>query len=548
MGRGAHVAKSHQQHFACVRAFINSLKSVTEGVFTQLEAAIRLKTASEEPNGRMKRSPSALPLAISIGSLISTGKLCHCIVSSQKGEITSEKTFPACFCPFVSFLAGLGIYFGMSIQSLSRYVEQLERRMINEEEFSDSIARNTKLLQHEGETIGLKTNIISTSFLRFRLLATCNLFRIAQTVEKNRLYARMDSFANSIIGGKLNPRVLPIDLLGEILKDSNLLAGSLLEKNPLAIYNEASISLRSINREKYTVTILLAIPKINSQADFMSLNIISPKTVVFDGIKHKSLQLQLPTNLFVPRSLFLSAEKFPLEKDEDFDGIRKLGDCNWVEEARICSNVFPLTVVEKDCLRSAVLGIPSNGACHMKQGVVSAEPTFSVEEGEMGVLISAPDSFSIFGVTGKKKERLSVAAKHSDRRICLYIPSRYDVIKIQNATYTGEIKRTIRTTMEMSEGTTEVGYFHITAPQWTDEKDLERNVTLVALEKMVRKKFFGGFLSTGVSLEMVLVSVLTVLLIIAFLFVFLIHRGYIRIHVRRGRDAEDLDMPNRPRT
>ena len=97
MGRGAHVAKSHQQHFACVRAFINSLKSVTEGVFTQLEAAIRLKTASEEPNGRMKRSPSALPLAISIGSLISTGKLCHCIVSSQKGVITSEKTFPACF-------------------------------------------------------------------------------------------------------------------------------------------------------------------------------------------------------------------------------------------------------------------------------------------------------------------------------------------------------------------------------------------------------------------------------------------------------------------
>ena len=72
------MAKSHQTHFKCVQAFVRSLKFVTDKVFDQLQNAIDLRT--NEPSGRMRRSAAALPIAMSLSSLVATGR------KSEKGR------------------------------------------------------------------------------------------------------------------------------------------------------------------------------------------------------------------------------------------------------------------------------------------------------------------------------------------------------------------------------------------------------------------------------------------------------------------------------
>ena len=68
----------------------------------------------------------------------------------------------------------MGLYFGLSMRDLQRYVADLERRMENDESFSDSIARNTRILKNASDCVAIKTNIVSTSFSKFRELNTCN--------------------------------------------------------------------------------------------------------------------------------------------------------------------------------------------------------------------------------------------------------------------------------------------------------------------------------------------------------------------------------------
>ena len=429
------------------------------------------------------------------------------------------------------------------MRDLRLYVANLEKRIENEEDFSDSVAKNTRILKEDADTLAIKTNIVSTSFSQFRQHSTCNIFRVASTIEKRRLYNRMDSFVNSIIGGKLTPRVIPIGLLSDIIRDTGLIKGTLLEKNPLKFYSEATISLRAIDKAKQTITILLAVPKISSQPDFVSLNLISPKAIVMDGNKPRSRQLQTPTNLYLPTKVFEESNKFPLMNDEAVNQIQKLGDCEEMDEDRVCKNVFPLSVGERDCLSSILKGVDSQGSCHVNQAIVSAEPTFVLEEGELGTLIVASDSYSIFGTVGKRKERLTLATTHSHRRICVYIPSKYDTITIKNATFTSTIHQAVQTMVDVAEATTEVGYFSLNSPHWSDRDILERNLTIKALDKMIRKRYFGGLLSSGISTEMMLVAILSVLVCVGFLLIFAIHKGWLKIQVR-PRNASNVTIPN----
>ena len=73
-GPGASKAKTHQVHYSCVKAFMRTLRGITYNVFTQLENAINLRSPQTEPNGRMRRSAAALPLALSVSSLVASGR------------------------------------------------------------------------------------------------------------------------------------------------------------------------------------------------------------------------------------------------------------------------------------------------------------------------------------------------------------------------------------------------------------------------------------------------------------------------------------------
>ena len=116
-------------------------------------------------------------------------------------------------------------------------------------------------------------------------------------------------------------------------------------------------------------------------------------------------------------------------------------------------------------------------------------------------------------------------------------------IAVKNATYTSTVHQTVKAMVDVAEATTEVGYFMLNSPHWNDRDILERNVTIKALDKMIRKRYFGGLLSSGISTEMMLVAILSVLVCVGFLLIFAIHKGWLKIQVR-PRNASNVTFPN----
>ena len=491
-------------------AFIRSLGAVTEQVFDRLQEAIELKLP--ESNGRVKRGVSALPIALSISSLLATG--------------------------------GFSLYFGLSLRDLQSYVQKLEEQMNEDRLFTDTVARNTRILTNNTELIGFRTNVISTSFVQFRKWATCTLFKIAGAIEKRHMFARMNSFVNSIIAGQLSPRVIPISVLKHLMKETTLIKNTLLMRDPLLFYQKTSVALRKIDREAHTVTLLLGIPRIKSLPDYVSINVVTPRTVITKRHIKRSRQLQFPPNLFLSMEFFNNSKVFPLDNAESFHGIRKLGGCGLIGLNRFCKEVYPPNHSDLECLRALTKQESSNGSCHVNEAIVGDEPVLSVEQGELGSLISTADSLSVFGVKDGRKERLSLASKHTNKRICMFIPAKYQSITVENKTYSESFKQQITATIDMSGSTTEVGFFSVSAPHWTDEETLERNITLQETEKMIRKHISFGFMGSGYSLEIMLIFGLSILVAIAFLFMFAMRKGWIRIHTRRGRNPGDMDMPD----
>ena len=165
------------------------------------------------------------------------------------------------------------------------------------------------------------------------------------------------------------------------------------------------------------------------------LSAISTRSRVLVNGGTRTRQWAVPENLFLPMSVVAGTDKFPLVTEESFQSIRKLGDCKDVDGRKVCQTDFPAEKSEIDCLRAVLSNQTSSGNCHVIETIISSEPPVVVSQGITGILISASDSFSIFGRKQGKVERIFLASKHSKRRFCVFVPAKYEEVTIKNATY-----------------------------------------------------------------------------------------------------------------
>ena len=74
-GKGSTTAETHKSHYDCHSRHIEALDGVSESVFQSLSDAILLRTTNFDTN-RGTRSAAALPIAMSIASLIGESLTC----------------------------------------------------------------------------------------------------------------------------------------------------------------------------------------------------------------------------------------------------------------------------------------------------------------------------------------------------------------------------------------------------------------------------------------------------------------------------------------
>ena len=146
-GKGASRDESHKANFECMQRYSNKLDRTTDATFESLEQLLNLRNRRFSPSAPKKRD---LSIAISV------------------------------LAALTSLLANVGtsIFFGLSIQELSSNVEYLNNQLDLDATYSKTIAENTKLIAAKENEIAIQTNIISTSFKRFRRVGACTTLKV----------------------------------------------------------------------------------------------------------------------------------------------------------------------------------------------------------------------------------------------------------------------------------------------------------------------------------------------------------------------------------
>ena len=127
----------HKENFACLKEVVVNLNSATEDGFREIKKAVELRDETE--GERQKRSPTALVAA----------------------AITSAIT---------SLLATLAssIYFGMTLARLGIVIDGIQRQVEADATYAKSIAGNVRIVANHSNTVGVVTNLVTTSFEKFR--------------------------------------------------------------------------------------------------------------------------------------------------------------------------------------------------------------------------------------------------------------------------------------------------------------------------------------------------------------------------------------------
>ena len=496
-GKGAHQAASHVKEFKCIENSIASLAPLLNVTFNALEAAASMRSGTDA-NDRKRRSPMALPLALSVSSLLAT--------------------------------TTVALYFGKSLKELQRYIMELDARMNIESSFADTIASNVRTLHDNEHLVGLKLNILSDNFNDLERFINCAFYKLEMREKKIHLYSHLNLLTNDIIGGKLTPRVIPLDLLNIIAKETNFIKGTLLEKDPLIFYQQGSISLLSVDRKTKKIRILLAIPKIEAEPSYISMSSTSLKAVVLEEGKPSTRNVEYPVGLHIPMNIYEQSTVFPLYNDSVFSQIKRIGNCMDVDKKKICTTIIQPERSDIECIRSLVNNKTSAGSCVTHQRLISSVPGVISEQGTSGLLLNTADSLTIFGRTGNEMTRVQTmtGSHHEHRRLCVYVPSKYDEIRIRNGSDQNNdivFKQRISTSIDAESTLAEMSAYFVDSSYFKTKAEIS-NVTLASIEAMVRQKLSHGFMGTGITIESYLILAVSVCLGFVLFFLLGLKRGW----------------------
>ena len=481
-GINAHRAPTHADHYKCFFNYAETLRSVKKRAFESLAEAMEIN--QESYNGEREKRSLSLPVALAVANLAAT--------------------------------AGVGFYAGLSLHDLEVRVSHLEELVAAEEDFSDAISRNVRVLRENGNTVALRANILSQSFLQYRRYATCDMFRARAAVERLRLFSRLHAMRSDLLSSRLSPDVIPISLLRNLLKEvPDIISGTLLQGDPLAFYKKATVSLLAVNVEAESIRLLLAVPRITKTPSFRELRFLSPNSVVKASGRLRGRRLRKPKNLFIPMEVYNGSPDFCLKADS-IEKMRRLEGCDSVKNRLVCETSAPVPESDRNCVEAFVTNGSSSHHCDINEYEVDEKTDVTFDRGVTGILVNFPSAFTVYGTTlsGTKERILLSPPSAVDLRTCLFIPAKYSMIQLLQGKKEVTIRQQLRLVRDLAESTSEAAFYPLESAQWDDEEVLGRNVSLKDIESMIRRHVAHPYISSGHSVMFHVTWVLVVALAI----------------------------------
>ena len=410
---------------------------------------------------------------------------------------------------------GEGVYFGARIERMYDYIDRLIKQMDQNDKWAASVMRNLEVIKDESSLIAVRSDNLYAMLNRLGETNACMVARNELVFEMQALATHFENLYSDLITGTVTTRVIDVDTLVEMFRKTSIDDDTYLQRQPLAFFQNAKLSLLSVDEKKLSVRLLLAVPKIDKSPSYVRINIHNPdSTIAIDkAIFNRKLSLG-SSEMAIPISVALGKRFDARHLDKtQIDQLWIPMSCNMHASILACRDMIPLANRQKECL----LALTRNDTALFKMCDVSMvkqndHTKVSISRGNTGLAISVTQEHKLYGIdiTQPKAYREEVITRSNwDRKnagMCGWLDSTYTVVRIVgpegNFTITQDVVYHMRTNLfEKVRG------FHIQHYHWyaTDIGDFENehleNLTVIdkrmSLEEMKRVKVWIGHSTEG---------------------------------------------------
>ena len=457
-GRNAHRGRNHSENFGCVKNFTEIITLSVDKFLNKTIASTEMRDAALTIN---------LP---ELGGLDGRSRRSAIFPSLGRGgdgvdNKRDRRSITAAIAIASSMIALAGtvtdsIVFAKEIDSIKHTLQSVQNQVELDYLTSRNIAKGLSRVKNEMGVISLRIDRLFQEMGILRNTHACFLkkdFVSDQVAEMDRF---LELTYNDLSGKRLTPRLIPVELISDLIKTIPQSRNSLMSAFPFAMYQEGRISIVSANKDRKTVRMLLAFPMVSKRPEYVKINLLSPLATIKDNNSYHGLRLELENmNLAIPIR-FVRRKNFDVTKltDEQIKSLVYPIDCTTIQGILTCKTFLPANPRTTNCLRGLFLENKNLLAtCPVTDKEQSEHLNIDTHRGSRGLAISSSGSYSIYGIEGtsglEKTHLLAHSNSQKDNAICAYIPSQYSKLRVQTENEEFEIMQTIFYSMNSLLGT-----------------------------------------------------------------------------------------------
>ena len=496
-GAGSAVHDTHAKNFGCVSNITSSVMDLVDrfsrnaeelldtrdgSLMSQSSEFIRLTNQKRELKGKMRRvhrrSLATFGHRRDGAKIILQSK--HAIEKRAIGATVA--VIAACISLMTS--VGASIYFGVEMEKVKAYISDVENQLSADARLTSRIAGNVRLVKTDESAIAIRIDSIYHSLQRLANEDACKMERSFMLNEITVIELHYESLYRTLAGHRVDPILLPLSALKQLIGNSSMLNTSLVSIFPTSVYELARISLLNVNRAKRTLRVLLTVPNVEKTPSFIEVAFYSPPAMVHhDDGEVYGVRLVLddnPVGLPLDRYKRKGFDVLNLS-NSDVDSLVQMSDCNFMSGIPYCKSWGPLENRQKNCLK----GIFRNDtnlqkSCRVKRDLEPETKGFSFEKGSAGMTVSSKNNFVVYSYENQKiGSILAQGGRAGDGHMsCLFIPNLFPEVLIREDGKIDHIvsqKNNIRLQTsfgnhrEVFDIKRHLSYYNVSNPSWLEQ-------------------------------------------------------------------------------
>ena len=408
-GKDASGSETHQQNYQCLAGIVNDINLLVDGFIDNIEEILDIRISAALKGVPPEREKRAIGIATGVALTLGLANLGSQAVGA--------------------------IFFNSRYEKLYNFIASINRQVQLDFDYSEKLNGNLRVLVNQTKKVGIRSNVLLLGLARVRRESACDLATTWKQFELNSISSFLNLVATDLAVGTATPRIFPARLVSQMNIQANLFQGTLLEGDPLLFYRETKLSILNFNRERRSVSVILAFPRIQNTASYVRINILNPTTLVPTKEGPKESYLELTSEVALPFKM-VNDPKFNLKNltTRMLQEARVPSECGTLSSTRYCRNFLPLGEREKRCMGELSRGEKSWPSCRITVQNSEHRNFVGVKRGVQGTVISAPDNVKIEGISGKVKAILHHARNDPSLGYCSFIPNHFSQIIISRGT------------------------------------------------------------------------------------------------------------------